>query len=237
MCSNDRYKAHNSSHESPCSPPHVEPKKQAHALRLQPPALAKLSAFGWSGSARFGARLRTKALLWGNRGIGALTWTYADLTVPITRHMYHQSPFRCTIHYPCSTSHLIRSRGLKLELSVAKSNCDCADCLSQSYLPLLWLLLTTGPCANRCHLLHWLCRSGFNLNRSLSYCFDWRTTNREQFELSKPILGCLWFLFFLHSSVLSKWEMHTYTKLIGCIGWVYVAEERARQIIKRSTNL
>ena len=82
-------------------------KKQAKASRLQPPALAKLSAFGWSGSTRFGARLRTKALIWGNRGLGALTRMHADLAAPITRHRHYQSPFRCTIHYPCSTNQLI----------------------------------------------------------------------------------------------------------------------------------
>ena len=54
---------HNNSHESPRSPLHAEPKKQAQASRLQPPTLAKLSAFGWSGSTRFGARLRTKAFI------------------------------------------------------------------------------------------------------------------------------------------------------------------------------
>ena len=70
-------------------------------------ALAKLSAFGWSGSARFGARLRTNASFWGNRGVGAITWVYADPTAPITWHRHHQSPFRCTIHYPCSTNQLI----------------------------------------------------------------------------------------------------------------------------------
>ena len=36
-------KAHSSSYESPL---HIESKKQAQASRLQPPALAKLSAFG-----------------------------------------------------------------------------------------------------------------------------------------------------------------------------------------------
>ena len=41
-------------------PPHVEPKKQGQASSLQPPTLARLIAFGWSESAQFGARLRTK---------------------------------------------------------------------------------------------------------------------------------------------------------------------------------
>ena len=89
-----------------------------------------MSAVGWSGSARSGARLRTKALFWGNRGIVALTWVYADLVAPTTRHRHYQSPFICTIHYPCSTNQLIW--GLKLELLAAKPSCDCADCLPQS---------------------------------------------------------------------------------------------------------
>ena len=130
MCSNYHYKAHDTSYESPWSPLHVEPKKQAQTSRLKPPALAKLSAVGWSGSARFGARLRTKALFWGNRGRSSLTMTYTNLTAPITRHRHYQSIFRCTIHYPCSTKQLIW--GPELELPAAKSNCDCANCLPKS---------------------------------------------------------------------------------------------------------
>ena len=50
---------------------HVEPKKQAQASRLHPPALAKLSVFGWSGSACFGARCWIRMLLFffSNRGL------------------------------------------------------------------------------------------------------------------------------------------------------------------------
>jgi len=56
MCSNYRLKAHNTSYESPRSPLRVEPKKQAQALRYRSLVLHNLIAFGWSGSARFGAR-------------------------------------------------------------------------------------------------------------------------------------------------------------------------------------
>ena len=91
MCSNCRQKAHNSSYESMCSPLCVEPKKQTQASRLQPPALAKLSAFGWSGSARFGARYWIRMLFWANRGRSSLTRTYTDLVAPITRHRHHHN--------------------------------------------------------------------------------------------------------------------------------------------------
>ena len=134
MCSNYRYKAHNTSYESHWSLLYIEPKKQAQTSRLLPPTLPKLSAVGWSGSARFGARLRTKALFWGNRGRNSLmitkTYTNCNLAAPITRHRHYQSIFRCTIHYPDSTNQLIS--GLKLELPAAKTHCDCADCLPQS---------------------------------------------------------------------------------------------------------
>ena len=50
-----------------------------------------------------------QTLFWGNRGLGVLTWVYADLVAPITRHRHYmyQSPFRCTLNYPCSTNQLI----------------------------------------------------------------------------------------------------------------------------------
>ena len=93
-----------------------EPKKRAHASGFH------LSAFGVSGSARFGAHLRAKALFWATEG-SALTWMDADLTTPITRHKHHQSPPKCTVHYPCSINQ--RIGGLKFELPAATPNRDC----------------------------------------------------------------------------------------------------------------
>jgi hypothetical protein len=104
MCSNYRYKAHNTSYESPWSPPHVETKKQAQTSRLRPPALAKLSAVGWSGSARFGSRYWFRMLFWANRGRSSLTRTPTDLVAPITRPKHHHSHFGWPIYYPYNTN-------------------------------------------------------------------------------------------------------------------------------------
>ena len=127
------------------APPHVDPKGQAQTPRLRPPTLAKLSAVGWSGPARPGARLGAKALFWGNNVHTPPPRAYTNLAAPITRHRHTQSPFRCMVHYPCSTNQLIW--GLGLELPEARPNCDCAGCPPQSWLPPLRLALATGPCA------------------------------------------------------------------------------------------
>ena len=119
MCSNCRQKTHNNSYESPWSPLHVDPKKQTQASRLQPPALAKLSAFGWSGSARFGARYWTR-MFWANRGGSSLTRTYTDLVAPITRHRHHHNHFSWPTHYPYSTNQPICD--LQHNQTAARSN-------------------------------------------------------------------------------------------------------------------
>ena len=107
MCTNERTKAHNTSNESPWSPPHVEPKKQAQAARYRPLVLHELIAFGWSGLPRFGARLRTRMLHWGNRGRGSLTRVYIDLAALMTRHKRHYNHFWWPIHHPYDSGELM----------------------------------------------------------------------------------------------------------------------------------
>ena len=63
MLKNYRQKACNTSYESLRSPPFSAPKKQAQMPVFRPLVLAKLSALFWSMLARFGVRLKDKALL------------------------------------------------------------------------------------------------------------------------------------------------------------------------------
>jgi len=110
---------------------------------LQPPILAKLSASGWSGSARFGARYWTRMLFWANRGHISLTRTYADLVAPITPHRHHQNHFWWPIYHPYSTNQPICD--LQHNRIAARSNWGCAGSAVESSLPLLPLLLLSHP--------------------------------------------------------------------------------------------